>query len=238
MTKLLAMLAIAVGFSAANANTNLPEPMKGLTATVQYTAAVPVSVTQAAWNRINENSRNANLVRLIAEDTSQCIGAAHQPGEVPACTLDMGGAFVTAIWSTAGYFIADAAEIAVNFTGDVLGAWSRAFNSCYEATKASLALPVGLACKIISFALDATGTIVRVVGNVVVGVTGAVVGGVATVIGGVFALPAALLRGSIEGAFKALFTVTRTLVTCVVPVIPLVLAIVDRKQLRALCGGN
>lgn len=238
MTKIIAIVAAA--FCVANAQASeLPEAVKPLVATVEYTAAVPVKVTQAAWNRINENSHNANLVRVITEDTSKCVSAATQPGEVPACTLDMGGSFVTAIWSTAGYFIADAAEIGVNLGLNITGAWSKAFNYCWEQTKSSLAAPVGFACKIISFSLDAAGFIVGKVAGIALVAVGSVVDGVGAVLSGAFALPAALLRGDIESAFRALFNVVRAVVVCVVPVAPVVLAILGRSdEARALCGGT
>ncbi len=238
MTKLLAIVAAAFCVSNAQA-TELPEPVKALVSTVKYTAAVPVQVTQSAWNRINENSQNANLMRLIAEDTTKCIGGATQPGEIPACTLDMGGSFVTAIWSTAGYFVADVAEIGLGLGTNIIGAWSKAFNYCFESTKANLLAPVGYACKIVSFALDAAGFIVgKVAGLALVALT-SVVDGVGAVLSNAFALPAALLRGDIESAFRALFNIVRAVVVCVVPVAPIVVALIHGNDAaRALCSGK
>lgn len=236
MIKILAMAAMAVCFSNANATAELPDSVKSLVATVNYTAvAAPVSVTHAAWNRINESSANAALVRMVADDPSQCLASAPKYGDVTACTLKLDSGFVTAFWSTSGFFIADATEIAPT-NKHIFSAWSRAFDACFEATKASLALPVGLVCKVISFTLNIAGTIISVVGNVTVEALRALIGGIGMVVSNLIALPVHLLTGHIGAAFVNLFNIVKAVVVCVFPLAPIVMALLGRSdEIRELC---
>ena len=242
MSKLLAIVALAFCFTNAKAdNLSDKEPFKALGNSVMTLGyKTPVALTQKAWARVQANAHDLNLLQLIAEDF-QCMGSSLSAGKVlqtPACTIEMGGKFVTAVWSTAGLFVADAAEIALNGVTDIIGSWARAFDACYATLNHTVGAVVGLGCKVISFVLDAAGTIIQVVGQTALAVTRAVVNGVSSVLKAAFALPVAILKGDIQSAFKALFNVARAVVTCVIPVIPLVLAIVDRKKLAQLCSGN
>ena len=238
MNKLLAIVALAFCFSNANASdiTKL-EPFKALGNTVQVLGYdTPVALTQAAWNRVKQNGENLNLIKLIAEDHTKCLKSVNQPLAIPACTIEMSGKFVTAIWSTAGFFVADAAEIALKGVTGIVKAWARAFDACYATLKNSVGLPVALGCKVVSFVLDTAGTIIEVAGNLVLAVANAAIGGVQTVLSNLFALPVALLRGDIQTAFQALFNVAKAIVVCVIPVVPLIMAILgENEELKRLC---
>lgn len=237
MSKLLAIVALAFCFSNAKADVSQQEPFKALGSTVVTLGYdTPVALTQAAWNNVKANGENLNLIRLLAADHTKCLMSVDQPLAIPACTIEMSGKFVTALWSTAGFFVADAAEIALNGVTNIIGAWARAFDACYANLKNTVAAPVAYGCKVISFVLDTAGTIIKVAGNIVLGAARAVIAGVQTVLQNLFALPVALLRGDIQAAFQALFNVVRGLVTCVVPLVPVVLAILGKDL--SICTGK